>query len=222
MTTRDEARPCGVYLLTPDLDDTARLLATTRAALAAGVRVVQYRHKDADAALRLAQARALRELTAVFGARLIVNDDLDLALAVRADGLHAGRDDGDPARLRALLPAPLVLGISCYASFDAAQDAIGAGADYVAFGSVFASPTKPDAVRAPLALLTRARQAGWHVVAIGGIDATNIAQVAGAGGHAAALITAVFNAADPSHAARTLVDQFERGRNAYESERVLV
>lgn len=214
--------PRGVYLLTPDWTDTARLLAATAAALAAGVRWLQYRNKRADAATRGTQARALRELTLAHGAKLVVNDDVDLALQVHADGVHVGRDDPDPLPRLAREGVSMTVGVSCYDDFARAQAALAAGAHYVAFGSVFASPTKPTAVRAPLALLAKARAAGMRVVAIGGIGAENIAQVAAAGAHAAALITAVYDAADPAAAARELISRFRTGEHEHESQRTTV
>jgi thiamine-phosphate pyrophosphorylase len=214
--------PRGVYLLTPDWDDTARLLAATAAALEAGVRWLQYRNKRADAATRRAQALALRELTRAHGAKLVVNDDVDLAIAAHADGVHVGRDDPDPRPRLARAAVAMAIGVSCYDDLQRARDAVAAGADYVAFGAVFASPTKPAAVRAPLALLAQARAAGMHVVAIGGIGADNIAQVAAAGAHAAALISAVYDAADPGAAARTLISHFNSGQHEYGSQRTAV
>lgn len=208
------ARVRGVYLLTPDEPDTARLLAATAEALAAGITVVQYRCKAADASTRQLQAEQLRRLTADAGALLIVNDDPALARACAADGVHLGRDDPWP-RPRADVMSGMLLGASCYADLARAEAAIGEGADYVAFGSVFASLTKPTAVRAPLALLGAARARGWHTVAIGGIDRDNIARVAAQGAHAAALIAAVYGAADPRRAARELINAFEQGQQHY-------
>jgi thiamine-phosphate pyrophosphorylase len=206
----------GLYLLTPDWDDTARLLAATRAALGAGVRLLQYRHKKAAAALRLEQAGALRALTRAHSALLLINDDAALAAAVGADGVHLGRDDGALPEARTLLGPEALLGASCYADFDRATAAAAQGAAYVAFGSVFASPTKPQALRAPLTLFARARAAGLPAVAIGGIDAGNIAQVAAAGAQAAAVISAVYDAPDPGAAAHRLLEQFQRGLAQHE------
>lgn len=224
MTKTDLIR--GVYLITPDWDDTARLLAATAAALRGGVRWLQYRNKRAAAELRRAQARALRELTLTHGAGLVVNDDVDLAISSLADGVHIGRDDPDPRpRLARELTgkeageAGMLIGVSCYDDFGRAQKAAAAGADYVAFGSLFTSPTKAAAVRAPLALLTRARRSAMRVVGIGGIDASNIAHVSAAGAHAAALISAVYAQEDPERAARELIEQFNRGETEYESQR---
>jgi thiamine-phosphate pyrophosphorylase len=215
-------RPAGLYLLTPDWSDTGRLLEITAAALGGGVRWLQYRHKHADAALRRTQALALRELTLTHGACLVINDDVDLAISSLADGVHIGRDDPDPGPLLAREGIRMLIGVSCYDDFERARQACDAGADYVAFGSVFASVTKPGARRAPLALLSRARAQGMHAVAIGGIDATNIGAVAASGARAAALITAVFDARDPLAATLELVRNFDNGRLRYESQRAVV
>jgi thiamine-phosphate pyrophosphorylase len=213
------ALPAGVYALTPDWDETPQLLAVTEAALRGGVKWLQYRNKSADGVLRAQQAQALRALTRKHGAGLVINDDVELAVAVGADGVHVGRDDADP---REALQRQLMVGVSCYDRIDLAQRAWRDGAHYVAFGSMFASPTKPAAVRAPLTLLTRARAEGMHVAAIGGIDATNIRAVAAHGAHAAALITAIYDAPDAEAAARELVSLFELGRTDNESQRTAV
>ncbi len=219
------ARVAGPYLLTPDVDAAAfsAMQSGFDAALAAGVSVVQYRNKRADAAERRAQARSLRELARTRGVLFIVNDDVDLALEVGADGVHLGRDDGDVATARERLPHGL-LGVSCYDDLARADAAATEGADVIAFGSVFASGTKPHAVRAPLELLRRARErfTGQRIVAIGGIDASNIRSVGAAGAHAAALISAVFDAADPGTAVRQLQHAFQEGQLEYDSQRTTV
>lgn len=223
--TAKRDRIAGVYLLTPDADDRDfdRVLSVCEAALAAGVSLIQYRNKFADRATRFAQASRLVELTHAAGALAIVNDDVELALEVGADGAHLGRDDGDLSRARARLGARL-LGASCYDDLERAARAVAAGADAIAFGSLYASSTKPGAVRAPLSLLGDARRA-WpatRIIAIGGIDAGNIAAVATAGAHAAALMAAVFDAANPAAAARSLVQQFDEGRARHGSQRTPV
>jgi thiamine-phosphate pyrophosphorylase len=221
----DRTRLAGVYLLTPDargraFDDVLRVVEQ---ALAAGVRVVQYRNKLADAAERERQARGLVALVRSAGALAIVNDRPELAAAVGADGVHIGRDDSDVRAARALLPDGLV-GVSCYDEAARAAQAVADGADAVAFGSMFPSPTKPHAVRAPLELLGKALVL-WptrRVIAIGGIDHGNIHEVAQAGAHAAALISAVFDAADPKRAAAALVRLFNEGHERHESQRAAV
>ena len=221
----DRARIAGVYLLTPDAIGSAfdRVLGVVDQALAAGVRVVQYRNKRADAREREHQARTLVRLVQSAGALAIVNDRVELALAVGADGVHLGRDDGDVRAARALMPDGL-LGVSCYVDPARAAQAVADGADAIAFGAMFPSGTKPHAVRAPLELLAdaRSRLPARRVVAIGGIDAGNIHQVAAAGAHAAALISAVFDAADPGRAAAALVQLFNEGQRRHESQRAAV
>jgi len=183
--------PSGLYALTPDSVDDDWLVMAVSAAIRGGAAAVQYRNKSVDAAQRLRQAQRLARACREGGALFIVNDSVELARAVGADGLHIGRHDGDPAAIRAALGADAVLGVSCYDSFERAL-AVRDIADYVAFGSVFVSSVKPGAVRAPLALFARAREAGLHAVSIGGIDAANTFEVAEAGAAAVAVITAVF------------------------------
>lgn len=184
----------GLYAITPP--DLSRV----EAALAAGaVCALQYRAKDADAPRRLREARHLAQLCRAHGVSLIVNDDVELALAVDAAGAHLGRDDGDLAAARARLPGRL-LGASCYDRPELARRAVAAGADYVAFGSVFDSPTKPAAVRAPLALF--ALDVGVPKVAIGGITLDNAPRVLAAGADCLAVITDLFDAADVAARAR--------------------
>ena len=187
----------GLYALTPETPDAADCLARVEAALRGGVRIVQYRDKSADAARQRATAQALRALTRDAGALLIVNDSLPLALAVDADGVHLGGDDGDLAAARRALGPGKILGASCYADFERARAAARAGADYVAFGTVFASPTKPHAVRADLALFGRCRdELGVPSCAIGGITRDNAAAVVAAGADLLAVISDIFQTDD--------------------------
>ena len=197
------ARIAGLYAITPDLADTDDLLRRVRAALKGGARMLQYRNKAATPALRLAQAQALQALCAEFGVPLIINDHLDLAIAVGAAGVHLGSDDGNLAEARAQLGPGRLVGASCYDRIELAQAAIAAGANHIAFGSFFASGVKPDAVRPPIDLITRARQRfGVPVVAIGGITPANAPQLIAAGVDAVAVISALFAAPDIEHAAR--------------------
>jgi thiamine-phosphate pyrophosphorylase len=134
---------------------------------------------------------------------LIVNDDLELAIALDADGAHLGRDDGDLAEARRRLGPRRLLGASCYNRLELARMAVATGADYVAFGSAFASPTKPGAVRAPLELFREARRAlPVPIVAIGGITVENARELLAAGVDAIAVITALFGADDVERRAR--------------------
>jgi thiamine-phosphate pyrophosphorylase len=207
--------PRGLYALTPDEPDTAVLAAAVRSAVAGGAAAVQYRNKRADAGLRRAQAAALAGLCRAAGVPLIVNDDLELALEVDAAGVHLGRGDGDLAAARRRLPPGKLLGASCYDRLDRAVRAVAAGADYVAFGSVFASPTKPAAVHAPLTLFGAAkRRLEVPVVAIGGITLENARAVVEAGADALAVLTALFGADDVAARARGFTALFARTETA--------
>jgi thiamine-phosphate pyrophosphorylase len=194
-------RLCGLYALTPDLDDTALLVAKVTAALEGGAGAVQYRHKTASDTLRRTQAHALARLHAARGAIYVVNDDPALAAAVGADGVHLGADDASIVAARELLGPDRLIGVSCYDDLVRAREAVLQGADYVAFGSFFASSTKPGARRADVALLSAARALGVPVVAIGGIDADNAPTLIDAGADAVAVISDVF-AHDDAHAIR--------------------
>lgn len=204
------AFPPGLYALTPDEPETSVLVAKVRAAIAGGATAVQYRNKPADPARRREQAGALVALCRATGVPLVVNDDLELALGVEAAGVHLGRDDGDLAPARQRLGPARLLGASCYDRLELAERAVAAGADYVAFGSMFASATKPAAVRAPLALLGAARRLGVPVVAIGGITLENAPEAIAAGADALAVITALFDAGDIAARARAFSDLFAR------------
>ncbi len=193
----------GLYAITPDEADTAELLRKVRLALLGGARVLQYRNKTAGAALCLEQAGALRELTHEFSVPLIINDDAMLAQQVAADGVHLGGDDGSITEARILLGQGKFIGVSCYNRIALARAAVQQGADYVAFGSFFASMVKPDAVVASPDLLRQARrETAIPLVAIGGITLQNGAQLLESGADALAVISAIFGAADIQGAAR--------------------
>ncbi|MCX7897784.1 MAG: thiamine phosphate synthase [Rhodocyclaceae bacterium] len=190
----------GLYALTPDDALTPRLLALVDLALAGGVRLLQYRNKAAPLPLRREQAKALRRLTQAHGALLIVNDDVWLAVEVGADGVHLGRDDLGPGGLRTAREAlgeRRILGVSCYDDLARAEEAVEAGADYIAIGSVFASKSKPQAARASLTLVAEAkRRFPTPVAAIGGITLENAAQVLAAGADMLAVMSGLFDAMD--------------------------
>lgn len=203
----------GLYAITPECGDSEDLQQRARKALQGGAQVLQYRSKAADATLRLAQARALRTLTREFGATYIVNDDAYLAAAVDADGVHLGATDGEIAAARALLGAGKLIGASCYNKFALAQQAVRAGADYVAFGAFYASSVKPEAVVAQPDLLQAARrELQVPVVAIGGITAANGALLVQAGADALAVISSLFEAADIQAAAQDFAKLFTQAK----------
>lgn len=205
----------GLYALTPDLADASELSARVAAALAGGATAIQYRNKTASPEVRLKQARAVRALCSARGATLIVNDDVELALAVAANGVHLGHDDPTVATARARLGPAAIIGVSCYDSLLRAEAAVGAGVDYIAFGSFFRSAVKPAAVRAHPSLLSEAKRR-WEVavVAIGGITAANAAPLLHAGADALAVISAVFDAPDVEAAAREIASLFARRRRS--------
>jgi thiamine-phosphate pyrophosphorylase len=176
----------GLYAITPDTPD---MVAKVRQALEGGVALLQYRRKRRD----LDEAREIAALAKRFGVPLIVNDDVELALELGAQGVHLGRDDGDLRAARQRLACG-ILGASCYNEAERARRAIDAGADYVAFGSVFASSTKPQAVRAPLALF--AIELGVPLCAIGGITLENAPQAIAAGADLLAVLSDLFDAQD--------------------------
>lgn len=194
--------PSGLYAVTPDEADTVRLLGLVEQVLAGRPALLQYRNKLAAPALRREQARALLTACRRAGVPLVINDDLALALEIGADGAHLGRDDGDPARARRTLGPGRILGVSCYNEWSRAEAGARAGADYVAFGAMFVSPTKRQAARAPLALIERARrELAVPVAAIGGITLDNAASLVAAGAHLVAVISDLFAAADPARRA---------------------
>lgn len=204
----------GLYAITPDLADTPLLLRKVRAALQGGARVLQYRNKSVDPALRLQQAQALRQLTREFDATFIVNDDAQLAARVDADGVHLGGDDGSLEAARDMLGDAKIIGVSCYNRESLALAAVRAGADYVAFGAFFPSGVKPQAVRAEPQLLAWARgELALPVVAIGGITAQNGVALIAAGADALAVISAVFDAEDIRSSAQEFSTLFSRVRH---------
>ncbi|HZZ92552.1 MAG TPA: thiamine phosphate synthase [Usitatibacter sp.] len=198
----------GLYAITPAQPDTRRLVHLVERALAGGAALVQYRAKGLGERAMLAQARELAALCRGQGVPLIVNDCVEVARACGADGVHLGRDDIAPARARALMP-DAIIGVSCYADLARARQAGREGADYIGIGSIFASATKPAAVRAPLEMLAHAkRESGLPVAAIGGIDTSNAQDAVAAGADMIAVISALFDAADVEGAARRFASFF--------------
>lgn len=200
----------GLYAITADVRDPARLTDQVSAALEGGAAAIQYRDKSGDGGRREMEARALQALCRQFRRPLIVNDDVALAWRIEADGVHIGKDDADLERSRKVLGDGTLIGVSCYDSLERAEAAVAAGADYVAFGSVFPSPTKPGAVRADLELFRKARaRLDVPIVAIGGIRTDNGAEVIEAGADMLAVISEVFGNADPERAARGFARLFQ-------------
>ncbi|MBI3283471.1 MAG: thiamine phosphate synthase [Burkholderiales bacterium] len=195
----------GLYLVTPDWDDTDKLLHVSEQALQGGAALLQYRHKFADAALRLQQAAALQALCRRYQKPFIVNDHLDLCLALDADGIHVGGTDAGVAQVRAAVGADKIVGASCYGDWALALAAQQAGASYVAFGGFFPSRVKKYPVTTELAILAQAK-AGLTVpnVVIGGMSVDNCPPLLAAGAHMVAAISSVYLAQDPQAAAQAL------------------
>lgn len=196
----------GLYVITDSaLIQPGHLLSAVTEAIDGGAVAVQYRDKGPDPERRAHEARELAALCRARQVPLIINDDVALAKAVQADGVHLGRDDGDIQAARALLGAQALIGISCYNELERALSAQAQGADYVAFGRFFPSPTKPEAVQAEPALLEQARaQLQIPIVAIGGITAANGARLVAAGADLLAVISEVFAPKDIRAAAAAL------------------
>ena len=203
--------PChGLYaitdaLLIPD----HRLLEAVEQALLGGAQLIQYRDKSDDAARRLAQAQQLNALCQRYQIPLLINDDVELAATVGAAGVHLGKDDPPLADARARLGETALIGVSCYNQLDLALAAERAGADYVAFGAVFPSPTKPTEIRASVALLREAHAAlRTPIVAIGGITPDNAPLLLDVGVDALAVVSGVFGQPEIRAAAARYAELF--------------
>ncbi|HEY9280280.1 MAG TPA: thiamine phosphate synthase [Eoetvoesiella sp.] len=196
--------PRGLYGVTPEWDDTDRLIAAIEAAAKGGMAALQWRRKTAALDQRLPQALALAERCKALGVLFIVNDDYRFALATNADGVHMGREDGSLAEARKALGPHKIIGSSCYNDLDLARRALQANVDYIAFGAMYPSSVKPDAVRATLDHIRLARELIKNhpsptpatIVAIGGLTADNAGPVVDAGADNIALISGLFGAAD--------------------------
>jgi thiamine-phosphate pyrophosphorylase len=199
----------GLYLLTPDEPDTARLLARVLPALAAGPVLLQYRNKAATAARQREQIAELLPACRALDIPLLVNDDWRLAAELGTQGAHLGQDDGSLAEARAALGPAALLGASCYDQLALAERAAAAGASYVAFGAFFASGTKPLARRAAPGLLAESARLGLPRVAIGGITPDNAGSLVAAGADLLAVIGGVFDQPDPAAAVRAYRRAFD-------------
>jgi len=209
MDIPQEKRISGLYvIIDPDACAGRPAVDVARAALEGGARMVQWRDKRRDKGDQLVDARAITELCRERGALFIVNDHADLALAARADGVHLGQHDLPIEVVRPIVGDAAVIGVSTNNAAEA-RDAEARGASYVAVGSIFPTSTKETTRPASTERLREVKSAvAVPVVAIGGINATNIAEVVAAGADAAAVISAVCGAADPRAAAAELAAAF--------------
>jgi thiamine-phosphate pyrophosphorylase len=188
----------GLYAITDQqLITEENFSASVEATLQGGTRIIQYRDKSNKQNKRFQQASLLRALCDQYHAICIINDDIELAKAVNAHGLHLGKDDLPLTVARQILGENAIIGVSCYNDLDRAIAAENNNADYVAFGAIFSSTTKPEANVAGLDIITKAKQRlSIPVCTIGGITQENIQQVIQQGADMAAVISGIFSADD--------------------------
>ena len=199
----------GLYLITPDDADSESFLSRVLPMLSNQIAVLQYRNKLANAEQMLEQANALLERCRKLGIIFIINDDIALAHRISADGVHLGEHDGELESARSLLGPNSIIGVSCYNSLTLAEKAASDGADYIAFGAVYPSSTKPNARKAGVELFSLAKSLNLPMVAIGGITPDNAAQTLVAGADFLAVIGAVFVAVDPTLEVTKFISCFE-------------
>ncbi len=206
-----DTRLRGLYAITDEkLISASAFAATVELALKGGAAIIQYRDKSGDESRRLQQASELRELCTDYSATLIINDDIDLAKTVAADGVHLGEDDASIEQARNMLGNEAIIGVSCYNEVQRAVDAQAAGADYVAFGAMFTSSTKPNARSASYGLISEAKaRLDIPVCAIGGIDGHNAAGVIVSGADMTAVINGLFGADDILQTAEHIAGLFD-------------
>jgi thiamine-phosphate pyrophosphorylase len=199
----------GLYIVTPDWDDTQKMLQVTEEALRGGASLVQYRHKTASPELRRAQAEPLLALCRRYSVSFIVNDFVELCLALDADGVHVGGTDAPIAEVRAAVGPDKIVGASCYGDLDLARKAHKAGASYVAFGGFYPSRVKKYVVatKAEIVALSKA-EIPLPVVVIGGMTQENSAPLVAQGADMVAAISSVYTVTDPRAAATDFVALF--------------
>jgi thiamine-phosphate pyrophosphorylase len=208
---REHSTLRGLYAITDThLIPRQRFVETVEAAVRGGATLVQLREKDTPREEIVRLGRAVLEVTRRHGALLIVNDHPSIAKEIGADGVHVGREDPPVAETRALLGPDVIIGASCYGDIARAVHAEQEGADYVAFGTPFPSPTKPGkGIGTPIEIFQQAkRQVHVPVFAIGGITLANAGQIIAAGADGIAVVSGVFGAPDVEAAARALTALF--------------
>ena len=197
-----------LYAITDSSLQGGQLLSQCQSALAGGTHWLQYRDKSQNHSKRLKEASALQRLCQQYGAHLIINDDLELALAVGAKGVHLGQDDGSIAQARQALGPAAIIGSTCHDQIALAHQAIKEGASYVAFGRFFPSKTKPNATSAPLSLLSEAKALDTHITTIGGISLHNASQLISAGASSIAVCHSLFACDNVEQRARDFCQLF--------------
>jgi thiamine-phosphate pyrophosphorylase len=206
----------GLYIVTPDWDDTVQLLAVTEQALLGGANIVQYRHKTASPALRREQAQALLTLCRRFDKPFIINDHLELCLELDADGLHVGGTDISVAQARQKLGTGKILGASCYGDLELARAAVKGAASYIAFGGFYPSRIKKYAVTTPVSIVSKAvEEFDLPNVVIGGMTLENCQPLLNQGADMVAAISSVYMTEQPQQAARAFSDLFSARHQQY-------
>ncbi|MDM8560629.1 thiamine phosphate synthase [Candidatus Parabeggiatoa sp. HSG14] len=200
----------GLYAITDNnLIPQERFVETVECAIVGGARIIQYRDKSNDKIQRFEQAQALSHLCQKYKIPLIINDDVELAQQIRADGVHLGKEDAKFSKARAILGTDAIIGVSCYNQLSLAQQAVKEGASYVAFGRFFISRIKPQAVHAHVDLLSQARKTfNCPLIAIGGITPDNGAELIAAGADCLAVIHGLFGQTDVTIAAQRYTELF--------------
>jgi thiamine-phosphate pyrophosphorylase len=203
----------GIYGILPAGLETQDMLERAEAALKGGIKTLQLRDKKQGFKVALKRGKSLRALTARYGAKLIVNDSIQLAHEIEADGVHLGRGDiEDLTLIRRNAGEGLILGVTCRADAAFGKHAIESGADYLSFGAVFPTTTKPEVPTIGLPRLKKAKEMfpDTNIVAIGGIRLEAIAAVKSTGVDCAAVISGLFATNDVETVARAMVEAWER------------
>lgn len=196
---------CKLYLVTAPVDN---FFSVVESALRGGLKILQYRHKDQDDLVKLKEAYKLRQLCNNYGALFIVNDRIDLAIAVNADGVHLGQTDCPVGLARQLLGSSKIIGKSTTNPQEMAK-AISDGADYIGVGPVYETPTKAGKKPAGLEYVRYVQNNAtipWF--AIGGIDSNNIRDVIKAGATRIAVVREIMNAENPTETTKNLLKNF--------------
>ena len=200
----------GLYLVTPDWDDTKQLLTISEQALQGGAAILQYRHKTANPTLRLEQAQALLTLCRRYDCLFIINDHIDLCLQIDADGIHVGGTDASVSQVRAQVGAQKIVGASCYGSMALAQSAYEQGASYVAYGGFYPSRIKKYDVTTPLDIVTLSKQQiPLPTCVIGGMTQQNCLPFIAQKTDMVAAISSVYFADNPKAAAQQFCALFD-------------
>lgn len=201
----------GLYIVTPDWDDTEKLVDVTEKALKGGTMLVQYRHKTADPELRLEQAKALLAVCKRYNVPFIINDYIDLCLEIDADGVHVGEHDASIAEVRAQVGPDKIVGASCYGEKERVRNAQKSGASYIALGGFYPTRIKkyPVTTELDIVKMMKEEMPDMPSCAIGGITVENAKPLLERGVDMISVISSVYFADDPEAAAREFVALYD-------------